>query len=278
MKNFTNKVAVITGAGSGIGQAVALALADEGARLALSDINRDSVQETVTIAQTRGAEARAYHLDVADREAIERHAEAVVADFGAVHLLINNAGVALQGSFAELSREDFEWLININFWGVVNGTRIFLPYLENAPQAHIVNISSVFGLVGVPGQSAYNAAKFGVRGFTECLRQELEMQNSPVSITSVHPGGVRTAITLNSRVGALRENAPSREEVDHEFQRLARTTPERAAQIILDAVRRNKRRVRVGPDAVILDWIQRLFPSGYQRLLVAMARRKDTLI
>jgi len=272
VRDFGGKVAVITGAGSGIGRALALALAKEGAELALSDIDTAGLAETVHGAEAFGVRVSQQRLDVAQREAVFAHAARVVQEHGRVNLVVNNAGVALDATIGVMRYEDLEWLMGINFWGVVHGTKAFLPHLIASGDGHIVNLSSVFGLIAVPGQSAYNAAKFAVRGFTECLRQELELEGQPVSATCVHPGGVRTNIV---RRGRIRNGASglSQEDAIEQFEQAARTTPEQAARKILRAVRRNKRRVLVGPEARPIDWLQRLAPAGYQRLLVAGLRR-----
>ena len=179
MKHFTDRVAVITGAGSGIGRALALELADLGARLALSDIDEVAVADTAARCEKAGAQAKSYRLDVADRAAMTAHADAVAAEFGQVNLVVNNAGVALVATVEEMSYEDLEWIVGVNFWGVVHGTQAFLPHLIASGDGHLVNVSSVFGFVGVPTQAAYNATKFAVRGFTEALRQEMAVAGHP---------------------------------------------------------------------------------------------------
>jgi NAD(P)-dependent dehydrogenase (short-subunit alcohol dehydrogenase family) len=272
MRELRGKVAVVTGAASGIGRALALALAHEGATLALSDIDATGLAETQRLLPA-GATASTDRVDVADRAAMHAWADRVVATHGAAHLVINNAGVAVAATIRELRYEDLDWLMGINFWGVVHGTKAFLPHLERAGEGHIVNISSVFGLIGVPGQGAYNAAKFAVRGFTECLRQELELTNSPVSATCVHPGGIRTNIARNSRLGPESAQQTSREDLTKRFEQVARTTPEQAARAILAGVRRNARRVLIGADAFVIDRLQRSLPTAYQRVVVAGARR-----
>lgn len=263
MKSFKNKVAVVTGAGSGIGQALALELAKGGASLAISDINENSVAETAAQCRALGARVEHYRLDVGSREAIYSHAEAVVRDFGRVNLVINNAGVAVNASVRELSDEDFHWLMNINFWGVVHGTRAFLPHVTASGEGHIVNISSIFGMIGVPKQSAYNAAKFAVRGFTESLRQEMAIEGKAVGVSCVHPGGVRTNIAKMARKGASDANR----DLGQVFDKLARTTPEKAAKVILAGVRNNEARIFIGADAKAMDWMQRILGSGYQRII-----------
>ncbi|MEC8896759.1 MAG: SDR family NAD(P)-dependent oxidoreductase, partial [Pseudomonadota bacterium] len=198
MKDLNNKVAVVTGAGSGIGRSLAKSLAARGCRLALSDVNEAGLAETA--ASLGGAEVKTYRLDVSDRDAIYAHAAQVRKEFGQVNLIINNAGVALSATVREMTDADFKWVMDIDFWGVAHGTRAFLPYLIESGDGHVVNISSVFGLIGVPKQSAYNAAKFAVRGFTESLRQEMKLENQPVQVSCVHPGGIRTNIANAARM------------------------------------------------------------------------------
>ena len=198
MSSFEGKVAVITGAGSGIGRALALNLAEKGAQLALSDIDTDGLAETVRHAQALGANVKSDRLDVAEREAVLAYADTVVAHFGQVNQVYNNAGIAYNGNVDKSEFKDIERIIDVDFWGVVNGTKAFLPHVIASGDGHIVNISSLFGLIAVPGQSAYNAAKFAVRGFTEALRQEMLIAKHPVKVTCVHPGGVKTAVARNA--------------------------------------------------------------------------------
>ncbi len=271
MKDFQNKVAVITGAGSGIGRALARDLAAAGARLALSDVNQVGLQETADSLGLGSDRLITEAFDVADRDAFYAFAERVTGHFGAAHLVFNNAGVALGATVEDMSYEDFEWLMGINFWGVVHGTKAFLPHLKAAGDGHIVNVSSVFGLIGVPTQSAYNASKFAVRGVTEALRQELEMEGGRVSCTSVHPGGIKTNIARNARMGAGVEKitAADADKARRDFEKMFRTTPEEASQTILKGVKGNKRRVLIGSDARAIDSMQRLMPTAYQRIMVA---------
>ena len=275
MRDVAGRVAAITGAGSGIGRALAEELARRGAHLALSDIDEPGLAETVGRCEGSGVKVTSQRLDVADRAAVEAWADQVVADHGAVHLVFNNAGVALGATVDSMSYEDFEWLMDINFWGVVHGTKAFLPHLKAAGQGHIVNLSSVFGLVSIPSQSAYNASKFAVRGFTDALRIELDVERCGVSCTTVHPGGIRTNIARRARmdasVAALGTDAST---VGDEFDRIARTSPESAAIQILAAVSRNRRRALIGPDATALDLVSRLPAVLYQRFLVAGARAR----
>ena len=268
MRRFVDKVAVITGAGSGIGRALALDLAGRGARLAISDISQQRIEETVALCAERGAQAKGYVLDVADRAAVLAHANEVLDAFGHVNLVINNAGVALTAPILEMSWEDLEWVMNIDFWGVVHGTKAFLPHLIASGDGHIVNISSVFGLVGVPTQSAYNAAKFAVRGFTEALRQEMSIGRHPVGVSCVHPGGVRTNIARDARSNAEFESSTVRER----FDKTMPTSPAKAAQIILRGVQANRPRILVGPDAYAFDATARILGPSYQRITAGAAR------
>ncbi|MED5239404.1 MAG: SDR family NAD(P)-dependent oxidoreductase [Pseudomonadota bacterium] len=274
MKNFKDKVAVITGAGSGIGRALAEELAAAGAKLALSDINEAGLKKTAADLGLAEDRLMTRVLDVADRQAFYDFADDVVNHFGYANMIFNNAGVALGATVEDMKYEDFEWLMNINFWGVVYGTKAFLPYLKQSGDGHIINISSIFGLVGIPTQSAYNAAKFAVRGFTESLRIELEMEGSSVSCTSVHPGGIKTNIAKAARMtdGVERITGADKDKSIQDFEKLFRTTPQEAASTILKGVRGNKRRVLIGSDAVAVDTMQRLLPTSYQKL-IAMGQK-----
>ncbi|HZZ49029.1 MAG TPA: SDR family NAD(P)-dependent oxidoreductase [Pseudonocardia sp.] len=268
MKNFTDRVAVITGAGSGIGRALAIELADRGAQLALSDINEAAVSETVTLCQNRGAQAKGYRLDVAARDQVAAHAAEVVEHFGRVNLVVNNAGVALKANVEEMSYADLDWLMGINFWGVVHGTKEFLPHLIASGDGHLVNISSVFGLIGVPTQSAYNAAKFGVRGFTEALRQEMLIDRRPVGVSCVHPGGIQTNIARDARAA---DGSTHQSRAD-DFAKIAKTSPQEAAKTIIRGVERSRARILIGADAYVIDAMPRLLGSAYQRLGVLGVR------
>lgn len=270
MSDFTGKVVVITGAGSGIGRALALNLAREGARLALSDVDTVGLAETVRQAKALGAEVKDDHLDVTQREAVLAYADAVVAYFGKVNQVYNNAGIAYHGEFEKSEFKDFERVMDVDFWGVVNGTKAFLPHLIASGDGHVVNISSLFGLLSMPGQSAYNSAKFAVRGFTESLRQEMLIARHPVKVTCVHPGGIKTAIARNATAGPGEDLATFAEFFD---KKLARTTPEDAAKTIVSGVRRSKPRVLIGLDAKALDGWVRLVGPGYQRVVAILAGR-----
>jgi NAD(P)-dependent dehydrogenase (short-subunit alcohol dehydrogenase family) len=279
MKTFHGRVAAVTGAGSGIGRALARDLAARGAHLALSDIDEGGLAETVMLCEAtarRGAAAKitSQRVDVADRDAVYAWAGQVVADHGRANLIVNNAGVALAATVAAMSYEDLEWLMSINFWGVVYGTKAFLPHLTAAGEGHVVNMSSVFGLISVPGQAAYNAAKFAVRGFTDALRMELEMQGCGVSCTTVHPGGVKTNIARKARVDPSVTGGRGPDAVQEDFDKLARTTPESAARQILLGVTRNRRRVLVGADAAVIDLVSRLPAAAHQRAIVKGTTRR----
>ncbi|MGH8782430.1 SDR family NAD(P)-dependent oxidoreductase [Paraburkholderia sp.] len=282
MKTFTDRVAAITGAGSGMGRSLAIALAREGCHLSLADRNAASLAETAQLAQAAapnvvGAPLRVTTrvLDVSDRAAMFDWAAETVAQHDRVNLVFNNAGVALSSTIDGMEYSDLEWIVGINFWGVVHGTKAFLPHLKASGNGHIVNTSSVFGLFAQPGMSGYNATKFAVRGFTESLRQELDLMNCGVSATCVHPGGIRTAIAQSSRisqnmVGFMIENEQQGKD---DFEKFFITTADEAARVILEGVRKNKRRVLIGRDARAADWLARTLPSAYQALVVLQTRR-----
>jgi NAD(P)-dependent dehydrogenase (short-subunit alcohol dehydrogenase family) len=272
MKTLKNKLVAITGAASGMGRALALHCAALGSRLAIADVDVPGVEATADRARQAGAEVDVIRLDVADRAAIHAWAARVAEKSGGADVLINNAGVSLSHSIEKMKDEDFEWLFNINFWGVANGCKAFLPQLKSRPEAHIVNMSSVFGIIGVPTQAAYCAAKFAVRGYTETLRQEL--LDTKVGVTCVHPGGIKTEIARRGRhyEDAL-GGATSAERAAAEFERQARTTAEEAASAIAAAVLKNDPRLLIGADAVAIDVIARAAPVGYTRLVRRMMRR-----
>ena len=267
MEGFAGKVAVVTGAGSGIGQALAIELARSGAKVAISDVNLDGLADTEQQLKAIGAEVKADRLDVTEREAFLVYADAVKEHFGTVNQIYNNAGIAYSGDVEVSPFKDIERVMDVDYWGVVNGTKAFLPHLIASGDGHVVNVSSVFGLFSVPGQAAYNAAKFAVRGFTEALGQEMLLAGHPVAVTTVHPGGIKTAIVRNSTAAEGFDRDGLAKLFD---KRLARTSPERAARIILEAVRKKHARVLVGADAKILDILVRLTGSGYQRLFATV--------
>jgi NAD(P)-dependent dehydrogenase (short-subunit alcohol dehydrogenase family) len=262
--NPKGRVAVLTGAASGIGRATAQALARRGCALALADLDEDGLALVADACEALGVRTSRHRLDVASREAVAALPEAVRALHGRVDLLVNNAGVALGGTFEQVSEADFDWLFEINFHGVVRMTRAFLPLLRASDDARIVNLSSLYGLVSPPGQAAYSASKFAVRGFSNALRHELA--GTRVGVTVVHPGGIATAIARNARVaaGATPEQiAQGRERA----QKLLTMPPERAAEIIVRGVEARRARVLVGTDAKVVALLERLAPVGYWRVL-----------
>ena len=269
MSPFLGKVAVVTGAGSGIGQALACELARRGAKLAISDIDTEGLARTEAQLRDLGAEVKADRLDVTEREAFLAYADAVRAHFGTVNQIYNNAGIAFLGDVEVSSFKDIERVIDVDFWGVVNGTKAFLPHLISSGDGHVVNISSMFGLFAIHGQAPYHAAKFAVRGFTEALRQEMRLAGHPVKVTCVHPGYIKTGIVRN--MGSA-EGVDTKDLVGT-FDKIARTSPERAARIVLDAVAKNKARVLPGFDAKSYDLLVRLTGSGYMRVLLPLHRR-----
>ncbi|MGY4099503.1 SDR family NAD(P)-dependent oxidoreductase [Nocardia sp. R16R-3T] len=266
---FKDKVCVITGAGSGIGRALAENLARRGAKLALSDIDTDGLAETVRRCEAYGAEIKSDRLNVTEREAVLLYADAVKAHFGKVHQIYNNAGIAYHGEVIRSEFKDIERIMDVDFWGVVNGTKAFLPLLIESGDGHVVNVSSLFGLIAVPGQSAYNAAKFAVRGFTEALRQEMFAGKHPVKVTCVHPGGIKTAVARNATYAAGIDSARAASLFD---KKLAIHTPEMAAQTITEGVRKGHGRVLIGWEAKLLDLFVRVTASGYQRIAATVNR------
>lgn len=256
MRDLKDAVVVITGAGSGIGRALAQQFAARGSHLALADVNAAGLKETLAL--VAGAKARSYIVDVADSAAVEAFARDVRQDFGRASILINNAGVALFGTFEELTIAEFDWLFRVNFWGVIHGCKFFLPLLRQQKEARIVNMSSVFGLIAPPGQTAYGASKYAVRGFSESLREEL--RGTSVGLTCVHPAGISTNIAMNARAGAA-TNAQEQVQARELFNRVALITPEQAAQTIIQGIVRDKDRVLIGADAYRIDWMARLLPT-----------------
>ncbi|MCO6057209.1 SDR family oxidoreductase [Pseudomonas sp. MOB-449] len=265
MQSFAGKVAVITGAASGIGRALANQLASQDCHLALADIDPEGLEATASPLRREGLRLSTHALDVSSRDAVHAFADDVMSHHGHAHLVINNAGVAVSQTIAELRYDDFEWLMGINFWGVVHGTKAFLPHLLAQGEGHIVNLSSIFGIVSVPTQGAYNASKFAVRGFTEALRQEL--CGTPIKVSCVHPGGIRTNIARSARFYQGVDGRTDATKAAARFDKLARTSADQAARIILKGIHRNRPRIMVGADARFLDHLQRLLPANYPRLL-----------
>ena len=264
MSFLSTGVAVLTGAGSGIGRALAQQLAAAGSALALADIDEPGLKQTVESLGGASAAVSTHVVDVAEEASVSAFAEDVRSRHGRVTLLINNAGVSLHGDFEEISLDDFRWLMNINFWGTVYGVKYFLPVLKRERRAHIVNLSSVFGIIAPAGQCAYSASKFAVRGFTEALRHELGGGN--VCVSCVHPGGIQTPIARRSRIGAGTSESKREKNIER-FERLARTPPEKAAARILLGVERSEPRILIGSDAYVIDIFQRLRPASYWKTL-----------
>lgn len=271
MKRFNQKVAAITGAGSGIGRHLAIALAQQGCHLSLSDINQASLIETVQQLEDYQVRVTSQMVNVANLLEVRDWATNTVRDHGHVNMIFNNAGVALASTFEGASYEELQWIMDINLWGVIYGTKEFLPYIKQTQDGHIINISSLFGLISQPTQSAYNLTKFAIRGLTESLRQELEIENCNVGVTCVHPGGIKTNIAKVARINdSLKTLGVDIDGTSNNFDQLLRTSAQDAAQQILVAVKKNKRRVLIGSDAKVLDMVQRIFPASYQRLAVML--------
>jgi NADP-dependent 3-hydroxy acid dehydrogenase YdfG len=261
MQGFAGKVAVVTGAGSGIGQALAIELGRSGAHLAISDVDAEGLAVTEERLKAIGADVKTDRLDVTEREAFLLYADNVAGHFGKVNQIYNNAGIAFTGDIEITQFKEMERVMDVDYWGVVNGTKAFLPHLIASGDGHVVNVSSVFGLFAVPGQAAYNSAKFAVRGFTEALRQEMGLAGHPVKVSCVHPGGIKTAIARNAEAA---EGLDSEELAKAFDKKLANTTPEKAAQVILDGVRKNKARILIGTDARVVDIVIRVIGAHYQ--------------
>ena len=278
MKDFKNKVAAITGAASGMGRTLALELARRGCHLALSDVNEKGLAETAALAGKLGVKVTTTKVNVASRDEVFAWADQVVRDHGKVNLIFNNAGVALGAFLETVKPEDFEWIMGINFWGVVWGTQAFLPHMKKAGEGHIVNTSSLFGLLSLPTQGTYNSSKFAVRGFTEALRQELDLEKCGVSATCVHPGGIATNIAMAGKIDPAMEKVTgvSVEQQKRRANKLINvTTAHSAALQILSAVEKNHRRVLVGPDARFLDKLVRLLGASYQSHVIRYVKRMN---
>jgi NAD(P)-dependent dehydrogenase (short-subunit alcohol dehydrogenase family) len=251
-----------------------VALAERGCHVAIADVNPSTLAETEALLKGYGVRVTADVVDVSKREQVEAWAQSTARAHGGANMIFNNAGVALSGTVADLEISDYEWIMGINFWGVVYGTKAFLPLLEASGEGHVINISSVFGITSQPFMSGYNASKYAVRGFTESLRQDLEISNSCVTATCVHPGGIKTNIARDSRTapGLAKITGKSNEETARDFERMFRTTPAAAAKTILHAVLADDRRVLIGADARLFDWISRIAPTGYQRIFTSVVR------
>jgi short-subunit dehydrogenase len=266
MKILSDKVVVLTGAASGIGRALAKALAEKGCHLAISDINKEGLMDTAGLIAGKKVKVSTHVVDVANRQQVYDYAQDVMKEHGRVHIVINNAGVCVADSLESVSYENFEWLMGINFWGVVYGTKAFLPYLKKQGEAHIVNISSINGILPNPYNGPYCAAKFAVKGFTETLSQEL--RGTSVKVSVVHPGGIKTNIVRNARFYRVANPQKTKQDVVDLFDRfLFKTTAEDAADVIITGIMRNNQRIMVGKDAIVMDALTRLFPVFTTRLI-----------
>ncbi len=271
MKNFSERVAVITGAASGIGRAVCVQLAKEGCDLALADVNQDGLREAARGARNLGRKVSTHIVDVSHKSSMEAFSEEVISEHGHVHLLVNNAGVSVTDMVENGNLEDFEWIMGINFWGVVYGCKFFLPYLLEEDEAHIVNVSSLFGLIGFPSQSYYAATKFAVRGFTESLTEELKGAN--IQVSCVYPGGIKTSLVRDGRFGRGFIGLNQEETVRNFEEKMARTTPEKAADILVKGIKNNNSRILIGPEARWIDRLQRFFPKRCASMLSRSAAK-----
>ncbi|MDI2029249.1 SDR family NAD(P)-dependent oxidoreductase [Saccharopolyspora sp. TS4A08] len=277
MSEVRGKVAVVTGAGSGIGREVAFELARRGARLAVSDVDGSGLADTVQRLAALGVEAHSARLDVSDRQAVETYATSVAAHFGAVHQVYNNAGIAAGGAVADNDWETYDKVLGVNLFGVIHGSKAFLPHLIDSGDGHLVNVSSLNGIMGQPRSTAYCASKFGVRGFTESLRAEMLMAGHPVKVTVVHPGGVRTNIASAGLEEARRRGEVTPEDearVRTYNEKLLKMPPQQAARIVVDGVEAGKERVLVGNDAKLVDLLVRLLPRFYPALAAKFERRR----
>jgi len=281
MRQLQGRVAVVTGAASGIGRATSLELAKNGCDLAISDINEEGLKETAKAVEALGPKVTSYIVDVADKERMQRFASEVVSDHGHVHILLNNAGVAVLSSLDDHDLDDYEWVVGINFWGVVYGCKFFIPYLKKESEGHIVNMSSIFGIIGVPDVSSYCATKFAVRGLSECLWHELRDFN--IGVTSVHPGGVKTDIVQSARMDEETDTSlpilgpgGRRQSAQRLFDRIG-CEPDKVARAIIQAIKANKMRILINPETYIADSAKRIIPSitnsFMQRTLYRMRSR-----
>jgi short-subunit dehydrogenase len=283
LTRLSGSAVAITGAANGIGRALAMACVARGADVAIADKDEGALRGVAAELSNRGRKISVHPLDVSNAALVEQFATAAISAHPALNIVINNAGVALAGQFHEVSQDDMAWLMGINFWGVVYGTRAFLPHLAKRPEAHIVNLSSIFGIVAPPGQTAYAAAKFAVRGFSESLRHELVMNKSSVRLSVVHPGGIRTGIARAARVGAFMTDNKRRADGIERFDAFTETTPDVAAKTILDGIEANAPRILIGADARRMDLVQRLMPATYwktiakgiEKKVVAFEKRKS---
>lgn len=271
MRTFNDKVVAITGAASGIGRALAVETARRGSLLALADVDEDGLAETAKLVHGAGGrEVTTTRVDVSDRDAVHNWAADTAIRFDRVNAVVNNAGVSLTGPLSTLTDEDMEWIMGINFWGVTHGTRAFLPHLVASGDGHVVNVSSLFGLVSMPGQSLYNASKYAVRGMSEALREEMLVAGHPVQVSVVHPGGIKTGIARNGRFAAGTDGVETARKFDTQ---LARTTPADAAKVIIKGVERHKARILIGADAHAVHTLGKVLGSRYQDVVAKVSKR-----
>lgn len=273
MHDLKHKTAAITGAASGIGRETALLLADEGCRLALSDVDEAGLKEIAEILAHKGPGVSTHIVDVADRASMKRFAEEAENHHGGVDIVINNAGVTVFDTIKDGKVEDFEWLMGINLWGVYYGCKYFLPYLSKAKEAAIVNISSIFGFAGIPSQTYYCTSKFAVRGMTEALRLELAVSDPHIHVCCVHPGTIDTNIVHNGRFLGKTMLGETKKELADNFHNLAMTKPSRAARAIVRGIKKKSKRVRIGIDSKLIDFLARMLPVRYPALVLPLLRR-----
>lgn len=273
MKNLKGAVAAVTGCASGIGRALAINLAREGCHIAISDVNEEGLKETVEQIENKDIKVTSHVVDVADREQVYKWADDVAKEHGKVNIIINNAGVSVAQTLEDITYEDYEWIMGINFWGVVYGTKAFLPFIKQQPAGHIVNISSVNGFFTWPTNGSYCSAKFAVKGFTETLLQE--MRGNSVGVSCVHPGGIKTRIAHNARMRRPLEPGVTQEETADDFTKMCLTTADKASRIIIKGIKKNKRKVLVGPDARVLDFFTRLMPITHTRVWGYLFRERE---
>lgn len=278
MTQIAGKTIFITGCASGIGRALVKYAIQHGAkRVIATDVDMKGLGETANQAGSLGSGVIETHLlDVANKDAVYDLAASITADYGAPDIVINNAGVALLADVAEMTYEDFEWVMDIDFWGMVYGTKAFLNQMVARKSGHIVNVSSIFGIIAVPGNSAYHAAKFGIRGFTEGLRSEMTRDETNVKVSCVHPGGIKTNVARNARLAQNEELLARKDEIAQGFDQVARTTPDEAARVIFTGIEKDRPRILIGGDARFVDRIQRLFPVKYQKILGGFFGRPDS--
>ena len=272
MKTLANKVAAVTGAASGIGQMLAVNLARQGCTVAISDIDEAGLRQTATMLEKQNRTFSVHTVNVARQDQVARYADEAVQQHGRMDMIINNAGVALAQSVEEVTYEDFQWLMDINFWGIVHGVKAFLPHIKKQTEGHIVNISSVNGFITWPNNGPYCASKFAVKGLTEALWQE--MRNTSIRVSCVHPGGIKTNIARNARFYRSPGNKMNHAQTVAAFDKIAGTSADKAARQIIAGILKDKQRILVGPDAVVLDILTRLFPVRFVKWMAAYAGRK----